>query len=191
MKEVPLILFINRVIGSFVYLGQKARAYAALNFFMGNRRPAGWNHWAEVVHRDPRAPLFLGDMPHTWCGSDFIRSVRTMFVYEREGDEALVLAAGVPDEWVLDPAGVVVAGLPTYYGEVDYTLKSEPVAAGDPRRKVLVTVGGRVTVPPGGIVLKSPLSRPIRSVSGDGRLAGPGSDEIRVDRTPATLSLAY
>ena len=181
----------NRVIGSFVYLGQKARAHAALDFFMAQRRPAGWNHWAEIVYRDPQTPRTIGDMPHTWCGSDFIRSVRAMFVYEREADGALVLAAGVADDWVLDPAGVEVSNLPTYYGNLDYTIKRIAALAGGPRCTVEVTIGGKLALPPGGIILKSPLARPITSVSGDGRLIAPASDKIRVERLPATITISY
>ncbi|MBI2496616.1 MAG: hypothetical protein HYV75_01350, partial [Opitutae bacterium] len=179
----------NRVIGSFVYLGQKERAHLALDFFMSTRRPQGWNHWAEVVFRNPATPRYIGDMPHTWCGSDFIRSVRSMFVYEREQDEALVVAAGVADAWVTDPAGVEVLGLPTYYGNLDYTLKSSATAAGG--TEVVATLGAGVSIPRGGIVLKSPLSRPIKALAGDGRLVGPGSDEIRIDRLPAILTITY
>jgi hypothetical protein len=181
----------NRVIGSFVLLGQKDRSTAVLEYFMGLRRPAAWNQWAEVVFPDPRTPKMIGDMPHTWCGSDFIRSVRMMFVYEREQDEALVLAAGIPDAWITDPVGVEVTSMPTYYGNIDYTIKCDAASAGGLRREVVVTVGGKVVVPPGGIVLKSPLSRPVASVSGDGRLAAPGSDEIRIERLPARVSISY
>ena len=179
----------NRVIGSFVLLGQKDRSTAVLDYFMSLRRPPGWNHWAEVVFRDPKFPHLIGDMPHTWCGSDFIRSVRSMFVYEREQDEALVLAAGIPDAWVTDPAGVEVLSLPTYYGRLDYTLKSHPTAAGV--TEVVATIGAGVTLPPGGLVLKSPLSRPLKAVTGDGHLVAPGSDEIRIERLPATVSISY
>ncbi|MFI5356757.1 MAG: discoidin domain-containing protein [Opitutales bacterium] len=181
----------NRVIGSFVMLGQKARAQAVLDFLMAARRPAAWNQWAEVVFRDRQTPRMIGDMPHTWCGSDFIRSIRAMFVYEREADAALVLAAGVADAWVLDPVGVTVHRLPTYYGPIDYAIRRHPAPAGDPRCEVVVTVNGPVAMPPGGIVLHSPLARPVRAVTGDGALAGPGSDEIRLSRLPATVTLTY
>ncbi|MBI2515535.1 MAG: discoidin domain-containing protein [Opitutae bacterium] len=178
----------NRVIGSFVLLGQKDRSTAVLDYFMGLRRPAAWNQWAEVVFPDPKTPKMIGDMPHTWCGSDFIRSVRLMFVYEREQDEALVLAAGIPDAWVTDPAGVEVLGLPTYYGNLDYTLKSRATATGT---EVTATIGQGVTVPTGGVIMKSPLSRPIVAVSGDGHLVAPGSGEILIERLPAKLVITY
>lgn len=176
----------NRVIGSFVLLGQKDRSTAVMEYFMGLRRPAAWNQWAEVVFPDPKTPKMIGDMPHTWCGSDFIRSVRLMFVYEREQDDALVLAAGIPDSWITDPAGVEVTGMPTYYGNLNYTIKS--TADG---HAVTVTIADGITIPAGGIILKSPLSQPINSVSGDGRLAAPGSGEIRIERLPATVSISY
>lgn len=190
MDWLDLTPYENRVIGSFVYLGQKDRAQACLDYFMSLRRPAGWNHWAEVVFRDRKTPRMIGDMPHTWCGSDFIRSVRGMFVYEREQDESLVLAAGLADAWVTDPAGVEVISMPTYYGKLSYTVKSTAAADGIVKQ-VDVTISEGLQLPPGGVIVRSPLSRPVRSVSGDGRLLLHGNGEIRIDRLPAKLSIAY
>ena len=69
-----------------------------------------------------RASLrFIGDMPHTWVGSDFIRSILDFFVYEK--DDALVLAAGVADEWL--DRGVTVENISTHFGLVSYTMKRE------------------------------------------------------------------
>ncbi|MDD2763533.1 MAG: discoidin domain-containing protein [Opitutaceae bacterium] len=181
----------NRVIGSFVHLDQKQRALDALSFFMNDRRPQGWNHWAEVVYRDPRTPKYIGDMPHTWCGSDFIRSVRAMFVYEREQDEALVVGAGIADEWVNDPAGIEVSNLPTYYGGLSYTIKPEAGPADGAGRTIVVKLDGRIAIPAGKIVLKSPLSERIASVTGDGRLLPGGKDEIQIDKLPATVTIRY
>ncbi|HUL52122.1 MAG TPA: discoidin domain-containing protein [Opitutaceae bacterium] len=181
----------NRIIGSFVYLDQKQRAHELLDFLMGDRRPLGWNHWAEVVHRDPRAPKTIGDMPHTWCGSDFIRSARAMFVYEREADEALVVGAGIADEWVTDPAGVEVNNLPTYYGNLSYTIKPEAAPDGAPGRRIMVKLGGEMALPASQIVLKSPLSEKIKSVAGDGRLISSDTNEIRIEKLPATVTILY
>jgi hypothetical protein len=181
----------NRIIGSFVYLDQKQRAGDVLNFMMSDRRPPGWNHWAEVVYRDPRTPKSIGDMPHTWCGSDFIRSARAMFVYEREADDALVVGAGIADEWVNDPAGVEVNHLPTYYGDLSYTIKSEAAPDGGPGRRIVAKLSGEMALPAGRIVLKSPLSAKIKSVAGDGRLLSAGADEIRIEKLPATVTILY
>jgi len=173
------------VIGTFVYLDQKQRAHEALAFFMKDRRPAGWNQWGEVVHRDPLTPKFIGDMPHTWCGSDFIRSVRAMFVYEREKDNALVVVAGIADAWLDDSVGVAVQELPTYYGPVSYTMKRQG-------NTVLVTLDGNVRMPPGKIVLKSPLSKRIRSAKvGKNAAKVSRANEVMVGKLPATIELRY
>jgi hypothetical protein len=150
---------------------------------MKDRRPSGWNHWAEVVHRDPATPKFIGDMPHTWCGSDFIRSVRAMFVYERERDDALVVGAGIADTWLDDTTGVRVTNLPTYYGNLSYSMKKEGA-------NVIVNLGGDVKVPNGKIVLKSPLAKRVRFVAIDGRNVR-ATKEIRVDRLPARVVVGY
>ncbi|MFH1278047.1 MAG: discoidin domain-containing protein [Candidatus Eisenbacteria bacterium] len=68
-----------RNIGAFARLGWRDRAEELLAWFLEYRRPKGWNQWAEVVWKDERAPKFIGDMPHTWVGSDFIRSVLDLY----------------------------------------------------------------------------------------------------------------
>src|SRR5262249_56658056 len=114
-------------------LGQRDRALEWLDFFRGTRRPAGWNEWAEITWRDPTAPRFIGDMPHTWVGAGYVTSVRTLFAYEREADAALVLAAGVPPAWVTNAPGGSVERLPAYYRPVSYTLRAETPDTGRPR----------------------------------------------------------
>jgi len=113
-----------RSVGTLVRLGWREAAWEMLRFFLADRRPSGWRQWAEVVGREPRAPRFLGDMPHTWCGSDFIRSALDLLAYE-DGDR-LVLAAGVPAEWTDPGDRVVVSGLVTRFGPLGYRIESEP-----------------------------------------------------------------
>ncbi len=112
-----------RTISTFIHLGQKERAHDMLKFFFADQRPQGWNHWAEVVWKDPRTPRFIGDMPHTWVGSDYINAVRSFFVYEDEADGSLVVGAGLKDEWVDAPEGMAVKHLPTIYGELNYSIQ--------------------------------------------------------------------
>ena len=112
----------NRLIGSFIYLDEPERAHELIKFFLNDQRPRGWNHWAEVVWKDKRHPGFIGDMPHTWVGSDFINAVRSMFVYESASggdyDSSLVLGAALYQDWIDSPDGMSVENLPTYYGEI-------------------------------------------------------------------------
>jgi hypothetical protein len=113
----------NRLIGSFIILDQPERAHELIDFFLHDQRPQGWNHWAEVVWKDYRHPGYIGDMPHTWCGSDFLNAIRSMFVYENEYDQSLVIASALYQDWIDTPEGMSVEHLPTYYGEISYSIK--------------------------------------------------------------------
>lgn len=136
-----------RVPGTFVRLGQRERAEALLAFFFADRRPAGWNQWAEVVGRDPREPRFIGDMPHAWVHSDYARSALDLFAYERREDQAMILGAGVPVAW-LDGGGVSIGKLPTPWGPLSYSLSA---TAGELSLEL-----SAAAVPPGGFVLPWP-----------------------------------
>jgi hypothetical protein len=109
-----------RSVGALVRLGQPTRAHAMLDFFFNDRRPPGWNQWAEVVMREPRRPAFLGDMPHAWVASDFIRSALDLFAYENEAEMSLVIGAGWKPEWLAE--GLAVRGLSTAFGVLDMRL---------------------------------------------------------------------
>jgi hypothetical protein len=152
-----------RTVGTFVRLGWRGRALEALDFFLADRQPPEWNQWAEVVSRTPRKPFFLGDLPHAWVASDYARSVLDLFAYAREDSGALVLAAGIPRQW-LEGEGIAVEGLGTPYGTLDYSLRLE---AGRLRLRI-----GTGATPAGGFVVALP----------DGR-------EIAVPRAPVALSI--
>ncbi|HEX4963057.1 MAG TPA: discoidin domain-containing protein [Thermoanaerobaculia bacterium] len=141
-----------RTVGAFVRLGWAERAHQLLDFFLKDRRPPAWNQWPEVVYRESRAPGFLGDLPHTWVGSDYVRSFLDLLAYERDSDHALVLAAGVPTAWIASPGGVAVHRLPTPWGLLDYSLTKE----GD---SVRLKIGGGLKLPPGGIVYGETMIR--------------------------------
>jgi hypothetical protein len=81
---------------------------------------------------------------------------------------------------------VCLRGLPTHFGRLDLTLVA---VAGD---CVRATLGGALRPPPGGLVLESPLARPLRTVVVDGR-ARPATDLLRVhlDTVPAVIELRY
>ena len=123
-----------RSVSAFVRLGQPQRAHALLDFFLRDRPPGGWNQWAEVVGREPREPRFLGDMPHAWISSDFIRSALDLLAYERDSDRALVLGAGVPEAWLRD-GPIEVQGLRTAYGKLDFPARTRRAGAAAPRRR--------------------------------------------------------
>ncbi len=148
---------------ALMLLGQKKRAAELLDWLVQDQRPTAWRQWPEVTTRDPRTPRFLGDLPHGWIASSFVRSVRRMLVYERSRDGALVLAAGVPAAWVEREPGVAVRALPTRIGPVSFRM----APAGEGRLRV--TIGGDFRWPGAGVIVESPLGAPIESVVTDGR----------------------
>jgi hypothetical protein len=170
-----------RTIGAFVRLGWRARANELLDWFMMLRRPAGWAHWAEVVDREPRRTRFLGDMPHTWVGSDFVRSVLDMLAYERASDTSLVIGAGVPWVWVAEGDGVRVRGLSTSHGPLSFTMQTVADTLD-------VRIAGGPEAPRGGFVVRPPGRRPFRSARVDGRFAPIAPDgSVTVHRAPAVV----
>jgi hypothetical protein len=168
-----------RAVGAFVRLGWRDRADQAEAWFMGQRLPEPWRQWPEVKAREVRAPRFIGDLPHTWVGSDFIRSTLDRFAFERESDSTLVVAAAIPEAWLRGTPGVRVRGLSTHYG----TLALEVVRRGD---DVIVSASG-VRVPPGGIVVPCPLADTPREVLVDGARVDPRRDVV-LRKLPATVT---
>jgi hypothetical protein len=141
---------------------------------MKDRRPAAWNQWAEVVGRNPRESRFLGDMPHGWVASDFINAALDMLAYERQRDDALVLAAGVPHSW-LEGQGLSIERLRTPYGSLAYSLRR----VGN-RVRLTYRLAGQPPI--GGLVLQAP------GIAGERRLTGSrGSIDLRF-RTNAGTS---
>jgi hypothetical protein len=169
-----------RNVGAFVRLGWRERAIELLDWFLAQRQPAGWRQWPEVVSATPRQPRFLGDMPHGWVGSDYIRSVLDLFEYARPRDDSIVLAAGVASDW-LDGPGVVVRNLRLPGGRLDYRLRRID-------GRIEAEIGGDLTLPAGGLVLAAPGVNERSLARVDGRRASldPGG-ELRLHRLPARV----
>lgn len=171
-----------RIVGAMVRLdradGWRERAWDLATFYMNDRRPPAWNQWGEIVWKDPATPRFIGDMPHTWCGSDFLNSVRTMFVYEEDEAERLVFAAGVPVSWL--DQGVSIKDWPTVFGTLTYDLKR----SGDAWTLTYELRGrdGKPTQPKGGITLALPRGAALESLSLDGVAA-------EIAKTPGRVTL--
>lgn len=169
-----------RNVASFVRLGWRERAAAAITFFMADRRPPAWNQWAEVAGRAAREPRFIGDMPHAWVSADFIRSALDLFAYERFEDRAMVIAAGVPADW-LDGSGIAVRGLRTPYGSLSYALRRD--------RDVLRLDIDAGLAAPGGIVLPWPLDGRPGKTTLDGRALEWKGGELYIATLPARIEM--
>ena len=172
-----------RNVGALVRLGQKQRALEVARLLMNDRRPLAWHQWGEVVYRDPQTPKFIGDMPHTWVASDFIRSVIDMIAYERD-DGALVIGAGIPELWANLAPGVRVNGLHTSSGTLDLTM----MGGG---RSVKVHVGGSLRVPPAGVVVRSPYDTPILTATVNGKPVATDGHEIVIHTLPADIAIGH
>ncbi|HSX61825.1 MAG TPA: discoidin domain-containing protein [Tahibacter sp.] len=170
-----------RNVSALVRLGRRERAWQAVEFFMADRRPAPWNQWAEVVGREPREPRFIGDMPHAWVSSDFIRAALDLFAYERYEQQALVLAAGIPAEW-LAGKGVAIRGLRTPYGTLSYALWRDRVG-------ITLTVDGAGFAPPGGVRLPWPIDGTPGATTINGKPAQWKEGELKVSEFPARVEI--
>lgn len=112
-----------RNINSYLLLDQKDRALKLLNFMLRYQRPSGWNHWAEVVWRDSAIPGYIGDMPHTWVGSEFINAFRNMFVYEDEVDSSLKLFMGFSEGFLNQQNFFEIKNLRTIFGPINLKIE--------------------------------------------------------------------
>jgi hypothetical protein len=140
-----------RIIGAFVRLGKRGIANELLGFFLSDRRPREWNQWPEITWRDPLSPGHLGDVPHTWIAAEYILALTSMVAAEREASASLVLASGMPWEWIAAGNGFAVAKLPTRYGPLDFRIH----AGGD--GFIHVAIADTVSMPPGGLSVIPPM----------------------------------
>jgi hypothetical protein len=168
-----------RTVGTFVRLGWRERALSALDFFFADQQPRAWNQWAEVVSRTPRKPFFLGDLPHAWVASDYVRSALDMFAYTRASDGALVLAAGIPAAW-LAGEGIAVDGLRTPGGALQYALSADDT-------RVRLEIGKGVD---GAFVLPWMFDGQPGATTIDGKPAEWKAGELRIDRAPAVVDIS-
>jgi len=174
-----------RIIGALVHLGERVSAAELAAFLLGDRRPPAWNQWPEISWKDPRSPGHIGDVPHAWIGAEYALSFRSMLAYERLGDDALVLAAGIPDAW-LDAGDVAVEALPTYWGSLGFTLRRAGTEA------LALSLRGDLAIPRGGIVIRPPLPAPLVAVEVDGRRHAHFTAEgVTVRGCPAEVVMRY
>ena len=172
-----------RAVGSLLRLFGKQRALELMHQFLDDQEPVEWNQWPEVVWQDRHAPKFIGDSPHTWVGSDFLRSAADLFVYESEADSSLVLASGVDESWLVAP-GVAVKNLSTWYGPVSFTLRRDG-------SRTTGRIEGGVRLPVGGIRFAAPSADALKRVTVDGAAARLNNGSVLIRRLPADIVFEY
>jgi hypothetical protein len=154
-----------RNVNALVSLGRFEEAFQLLSAALRWLRPSGWRGWAEVVWGDPRAPDYIGDMPHTWIGAEFATAIRRMLLRENNG--VLELFRAVPDAW-WEGEGIHLNQLPSAFGVVNLKARREP-------SRVTVELGMSGPVPER-ITIRYPGAKQARA---DGRLCEITGDVIR------------
>ena len=175
-----------RNIGSFIRLGWRERAHELLDYFLNDRRPLEWNQWAEVVGREKRKQRFVGDIPHGWISSDYIRSALDLFAYERQSDQAMVLGAGITADW-LKAGHVAVSNLRTPYGLLGYDVAWHG-------KRIVVDVRAGSDTPPGGWIIALPpldAANTPQRIYLNGKRIKRTAGEIHVGSVPARVIVDY
>jgi hypothetical protein len=105
-----------------------------------------------------------------------------MFAYEREEDDALVLGAGLSEEWLA--SGVAVKNMSTAQGPLSYALT--PSTSG-----LLLQLAGGISPPRGGVRFAWPLAGPLpRARHGGIELPWTGR-ELVLPTGPTTVQLIH
>lgn len=133
-----------RNVAVFLRLKEPDRARTALQYLFNDQAMPAWQEWAEVVAVPHRNPTFIGDLPHGWVESDYMRSALDLFAYERPESQAMVLLSGFDPKWAaLGPARL--DRLHTPYGELSLSVTRSQGA--------LVLTYQASAVPPGGFIV--------------------------------------
>jgi hypothetical protein len=169
---------------ALLMLGHADQSHEVLDWMLSERASIGWREWAEIGYKDKKAGKFVGDMPHTWVGSDYVKAVRNLCVYERERDHALVVGAGLKPEWLQAEGGVTIGNFPTEFGTLSYTASMKNgVIAFD-------IEAGTVSVPAGGVVVMPMIIGKMGTVTVNGAAAKETGDGFVTLRTlPAKVRI--
>jgi hypothetical protein len=77
--------------------------------------------WPEAIHPHTLGGC-MGDGQHIWAAAEWVLMMRSLFI--REEDDRLVLASGIPAEWLTGDAVLRLGPTPTPYGPL--TVEIEP-----------------------------------------------------------------
>ncbi len=175
-----------RNVTTFLLLGEKNKAYHLLNFLLKYQIPKNWLHWAEVVWRDSAQPEFIGDMPHTWVGSDFINAFRTMLAFEDENDSSLILLSGFREDWLNEKNYFEVKNLITQFGVFDLSIKKID------KKTFEVVLNGNFNEFPENFVLRNLFDeKPLRVFVNAKEIKSFDKREIRFTEFPCNIRIEY
>jgi hypothetical protein len=76
--------------------------------------------WPEAIHPRTRGGC-MGDGQHVWAAAEWVMMMRNCFL--REEGERLILASGIPHEWLEQTAPLSFGPAPTPWGDVTLTIE--------------------------------------------------------------------
>lgn len=76
--------------------------------------------WPEAIHPRTKGGC-MGDGQHAWAAAEWILMIRNCFV--REEGAALILAAGIPNEWLVPGETLTFGPAPTSFGTLSITIE--------------------------------------------------------------------
>lgn len=172
-----------RVAGALVRRGERSAAVSVLGVLLNRRAPVGWGQWNRSFQPASIRPAPLGDAPDSLAAAEFALAMRDMLVLDDATlDRRLVVAPGVPVEWVQTAPGLSVRDLRTRMGTLSYTL------AGDASTWVLKIDALRDNAP---AALLVPAGKQVLSATVDGEATTVREGLVAIPRTPATVSLRF
>lgn len=170
-----------RSVAAFLRLKQPERARAALNMFFQDQTPREWYQWGEVITTPLRAEKYLGDLPHGWVMSDYLRSALDLFAYERQQAKQMVLLAGFDPAWAA-LGETRLENLYTPYGKLSLIIRA--------KNGGLEIVLRADAVPQGGLVIDVKTlfaGRDVDVTVGRRNIEVPQNGEIIVNMSRATI----
>jgi hypothetical protein len=109
-----------------------------------------------------------------------------MFVYENEFDQSLVLASALYQDWIDTPNGMSIQNLPTYYGEISYSIKKESST-------YRFSISGDVKLPANGINIRNfnQSKLPVKVTVNGSEIKAFNAKGITVKEIPAEVMIFY
>lgn len=170
-----------RNVGAFLRLKQPERARQALDMFFADQAPREWYQWGEVVTVPYRKTLFIGDLPHGWVESDYLRVALDMFAYERPEMQQMVLLSGFDVKWA-ELGETRLERLHTPYGMVSLRVRQA-------KGGLEINIDSEAS-PPGGYVIDLPS---LMGVPSEARVNGKrqklSDGELIVRASKATIQI--
>ena len=141
-----------QTLAAMIRARSRERAWRFAETLLQFRQPLGWNQWPTAIVSTPSNRFFYGDLPDLTASANFINAVLDLFVYEEANDNSLVIASGFPLRWFTGTVPIIMEGIHTPYGLLNYQI-THPDSA-----HVRVMIEEGTAIPPGGIVFYSPFA---------------------------------